>query len=75
MLTGQRHTVRQRSRGKRRARIAAVIAIPVAAGVAIGAAVIAVHGGSINVADSSFCPAPSGAIGVSHDIGIGHGER
>jgi hypothetical protein len=54
MLTGQRHTVRQRSRGKRRARIAAVIAIPVAAGVAIGAAVIAVHGGSINVADSSF---------------------
>ncbi len=54
MLTGQRSTTsRRRSQGKRRARIAAVIGVPVAAGVAIGA-VIAVQGGSINIADSGF---------------------
>ena len=53
MLTGQRPTVRRRSRNKRRAGIATAIAIPVAAGVAIGA-VIAVHSGPISVTNSSF---------------------
>jgi hypothetical protein len=53
MLTGQRQTARQRTQSRRRARIAAMIAIPVAAGVAIGA-VIAVHSGSIDVANSAF---------------------
>ena len=53
MLTGQRPTARQRRQSKRRARIAAAIAIPVAIGVAIGA-MVAVNGGSLNIASASF---------------------
>ena len=53
MLTGQRPTARQRRQSKRRARLAAAIAIPVAAVVAFGA-VVAMHGGSLNIASASF---------------------
>ena len=53
MLTGQRPAARRRTRSRRRALTAAAIVIPVAAATAIGA-VIALHSGSVSVADSAF---------------------
>ena len=54
MLTGQRPTVRRRSRNRRGARIAIPVAITAALGVTIGVIVAVSHGGPASIADSAF---------------------